>query len=57
LPSGMCVLTASAVVDVSSQAMFIDGERVNRIEIAAAYGRASELTYLTQSGRRIKAGQ
>lgn len=57
LPSGMCVLTASAVVDVSSQAMFMDGERVNRIEVAAGYDRASELTYVTQSGRRIKARQ
>ncbi|MEK6324766.1 MAG: hypothetical protein AABN33_24250 [Acidobacteriota bacterium] len=57
LPSGMSVLTASAVVDVSSQAMFIDGERVNRIDVAATYGGASELTYVTQSGRRIKASQ
>jgi hypothetical protein len=37
--------------------MVIDGERVNRIEVAAAYGGPSELTYITQSGRRIKAGQ
>ena len=57
LPSGMSVLTASAVVDVSSQAMFMDGERVNRIEIAATYGGASEFTYITISGRRIKVGQ
>ena len=57
LTSGMSVLTASAVVDVSQQGMVIDGERVNRIEVAAAYGGPSELTYITQSGRRIKAGQ
>ena len=57
LTSGMSVLTASAVVDVSQQGMVIDGERVNRIEVAAAYGGPSELTYVTQSGRRIKAGQ
>ncbi len=53
LPSGMCVLTASAVVDLSQQAIVIDGERVNRIEIAATYGGPSQVTYVTQSGRRI----
>jgi hypothetical protein len=57
LSSGMSVLTASAVVDVSQQAMVIDGERINRIEVAATYGGPSELTYITQSGRRIKASQ
>jgi hypothetical protein len=57
LALGMSVLTASAVVDVSQQAMVIDGERVNLVEVAAAYGGPSELTYITQSGRRIKAGQ
>ena len=55
--AGMSVLTASAIVDVSQQAMVIDGERVNRIEVAAAYGGPSEITYISQSGRRIKAGQ
>lgn len=53
LTSGMSVLSASAVVDVSQQAMVIDGERVNRIEIAATYGGPSQVTYVTQSGRRI----
>ena len=57
LSLGMSVLTASAVVDVSQQAMVIDGERVNRLEVAAAYGGPSELAYITQSGRRIKAGR
>jgi hypothetical protein len=33
---------------------FIDGERVDRMEIVAAYGRASEITYVTASGRRVK---
>jgi hypothetical protein len=53
LTSGMSVLTASAVVDVSQQAMVIDGERIKRIEIAATYGGPSQVTYVTQSGRRI----
>jgi hypothetical protein len=56
LPNGTSVLIATAVVEISSgaQAMFVDGERVNRIEIAATYGGASEVTYVTQSGRRVK---
>jgi hypothetical protein len=53
LAAGMSVLTASAVVDVSQQAMIIDGERVNRIEVAATYGGFSRLTYVTRSGRRL----
>jgi hypothetical protein len=54
----MSVLTATAVVDVSTQAMFFDGERVNRVEVVATYGGgASELTYVTQSGKRIKAAR
>jgi hypothetical protein len=57
LATGMSVLTASAVVDVSQQSMVIEGERVNRIEVAATYGGPSRLTYVTQSGRRIEAAQ
>lgn len=60
LPSGMSVLTGTAVIDLSqasAQPMFMDGERVNRIEVAAVYGGASEVTYITQSGRRIKKTQ
>lgn len=57
LPSGMSVISAIAVCDLtlaSARPMFIDGERVNRIEVAAVYGAASEVTYITQSGRRIR---
>ena len=57
LSSGMSVLTASAVVDVSQQAMLLDGERVHRIEVAASYGGPSEITYITHSGRRITSTQ
>ncbi|MFY9554256.1 MAG: hypothetical protein WAV20_26535 [Blastocatellia bacterium] len=53
LPSGMSVLTASVVVDVSTQAVFVDGEQVNRVEIAATYNGSPKVTYVTQSGRRI----
>ena len=55
LPSGMSVLTASAVVDVSQQAIVVEGEPINRIEVAATYGGTSRLTYVTRSGRRIEA--
>jgi len=59
LPAGMSVLTATAVIDLTTQSasarpLFIDGERVDRIEVAATYGGASEVTYVTRSGRRVR---
>jgi len=57
LPTGMCVISAVGVIDLTiaqAKPMFMDGERVNRIEVAATFGGASELTYITESGRRIK---
>jgi hypothetical protein len=57
LPGGICVIGASTVVDLTiarATPVFLDGERVNRIEVAATFGGPSELTYVTQSGRRIK---
>ncbi len=57
LPGGISVVSASAVIDLtiaSAKPFFMEGERVNRIEVAATFGGASELTYVTQSGRRIK---
>jgi hypothetical protein len=57
LPSGICVIAANTVIDLTmaqAKPMFLDGERVNRIEVAATFGGASELTYITQSGRRIR---
>ncbi len=56
LPQGMSVISAAAVIDLTSKAepLFMDGERVNRIEVAAVFGGASEVTYVTQSGRRIR---
>lgn len=57
LPAGMSVISATAVCDLtlaSARPMFIDGERVNRIEVAVVFGAASEVTYVTQSGRRIR---
>jgi hypothetical protein len=57
LPTGMCVISAVGVIDLTiaqAKPMFMDGERVHRIEVAATFGGASELTYVTESGRRIK---
>lgn len=34
--------------------VFIDGERVKYVEIAAAFGGQSDITYITESGRRLK---
>lgn len=57
LPIGVSVIIASAVADLvlaKATPIFMDGERVQSIEVAATFGGASELTYVTQSGRRIK---
>ena len=56
LPSGMSVISATAICDLtlaSARPMFIDGERVRRFEVAAVFGAPSEVTYITESGRRI----
>jgi hypothetical protein len=55
LAAGMSVLTAAAAIDLSTSAhnLLIDGERVTHMEIAAVYGGASQVTYITRSGRRI----
>lgn len=59
LPSGVCVLTATAVIDLTSPSasarppLFIEGEPVIRIEVAATFGEPSKVTYVTRSGRRI----
>jgi hypothetical protein len=57
LPQGLSVITATTTVEVlqaSATPIFIEGERVERIEVTATYGSDSELTYITKSGRRVK---
>ena len=57
LPGGISVVSASAVIDLTiakANPIFIDGERVRRVEVAATFGGPSELIYVTESGRRIK---
>jgi hypothetical protein len=58
--SGIAVIGAMVTLNVLvayGQPMFIEGERVNKVEIAAAFGGGSEVTYITDSGRRLKAPQ
>jgi hypothetical protein len=57
LPTGISVVSASAVIDLALAKLdpiFINGERVRQIEVAATFGGASELIYVTESGQRIK---
>jgi hypothetical protein len=57
LPGGISVVSASAVIDLTLAKLdpiFVNGERVRQIEVAATFGGASELIYVTESGRRIK---
>lgn len=51
------VIIATTTVDgllAFGRPIFIDGERVNKVEIAAAFGGQSDITYITESGRRLK---
>jgi hypothetical protein len=59
LPTGTCVITATVVIDLtavggSAKNIIINGERVDRIEVAAVFGGSSEVIYITKSGKRIK---
>lgn len=59
LPVGTSLINATATIDLSTgisqlEPIFINGERVKRIEIAASYGGPSETFYITESGKRVK---
>jgi len=54
--SGVSVLRATVTLDVLvalGKPTFINGERVEKVEIVSTFGGRSELTYITTSGRRI----
>jgi hypothetical protein len=58
LPTGVSALFATATIPVttaSATPMIMKGEHVEWLEITASYGVGSEVTYITQSGRRIQA--
>jgi hypothetical protein len=57
LPAGMSVITVTLTVNLQTaklQPLFIDGEKINRIEVAANLGGQSETTYITATGKRLK---
>ena len=57
LPAGMSVIGATTTIDlIASNAapVFIEGERVRKMEVGAVFGGKSEITYITESGKRIK---
>lgn len=60
LPQGISVISATASIQVATSSQIgelrINGERIKQMEVAATYGGASEVFYLTESGRRIKKG-
>jgi len=57
LPAGgVSVIRATVTLDVLialGKPTFINGERVERVEVAATFGGASEVVYITSSGRRV----
>jgi hypothetical protein len=55
--SGQSVISAGATIDLTlskANPLFINGDRIDRIEVAATFGAASEVTYITRSGKRIR---
>ena len=58
LSSGLSVLTASTIINLATlgdlQPLFINGEKVDKIEVAARFGGGSQIAYITHSGRRIQ---
>lgn len=56
LPLGITLITATAVVDLGLaklEPMFIDGEKIDRVEITAVFGGESQTTYITSTGKKI----
>jgi hypothetical protein len=53
--SGTNVVSATATIVLSADAkpLFINGEQVEKIELAATYGGGSNVTYITHAGHRI----
>ncbi|HET6974815.1 MAG TPA: hypothetical protein VFI24_00715 [Pyrinomonadaceae bacterium] len=57
LPNGgLSVIRATVTLDVLiafGKPIFINGEKVEKVEVAAGFGGASDLIYITSSGRRV----
>lgn len=56
--SGLSLVTAQLTFDMPSGQrvgqLMMGGERVKRVEIATSFGGRSDVTYITESGKRIK---
>lgn len=50
------VITATATFTIQ-QAMYYDGERIEKVRVATTIGKESEAVYITESGKEIKAGE
>lgn len=56
LPPGLSVISATAIVDLQLAGipnMTIDGEKIVKMEIKAIYGQDSQISYITDKGKRI----
>jgi hypothetical protein len=62
IPDGVSVINATVVINLNPSnptkgasllPMYVDGERVTRMEVSTTYGGASQMVYVTQSGRRV----
>jgi hypothetical protein len=57
LPTGgVSVIRATVTLDVLvalGKPTFIEGEKVEKVEVASTFGGASEVVYITSSGRRV----
>lgn len=56
--AGVSVIRATVTLDVLvalGRPTFINGEKVEKVEVAASFGGASEVVYITSSGRRVTA--
>lgn len=56
LPAGLSVISATAIVDLLLAGipdMVIDGEKIVKMEIKATYGQDSQISYITDKGKRI----
>lgn len=51
------VISAYTTFTVTQTAKTFDGEQIEKVRVAATYGGASRVTYLTKSGREVSANQ
>ena len=58
--SGIAVISASVTLNLLiayDKPIYIDGERIDKMEIAAAFGGGSDVTYISTTGKRLKLPQ